>query len=155
MKAILKFSMLFFCVGVRLWAEEPSSAKVVSAKIEASELANIPDDSNLVITNIGPNPIKICTITQPWVSIWKGGGRIALIAGDSKSNAPSEEVIARSIKTLKHGESAFIRFAQKGNLSTDGDTEVSYLSPEPLAKKYGLWQGKVSLIVKLPEKEKK
>lgn len=97
-----------------------------------------------ILTNAGKVPIRICGFHQIW---WhESPSKILLIITSEsfKSDAPSEQQLKESIKTLQPGMSFSIDLASRLP-DIKKDVEIMYEVSEKHAQKFNIWQGRLQL----------
>lgn len=138
-KGFLLFAMwmVFWLSGVAHADDLTCSISVPSLKPKAD--GTLP--AELIVKNNGPTAIRVCTLCMGWRSTSKGKFEVMLTPDSWKSDAPTREMSAQSIKTIEPGETCRIPFAIFTDKESQLHVKASYAVGKEFAEALHIWSG--------------
>lgn len=145
--------------GTTSSAFRPTHPQADTSKEKAAELSckvSIPSevhvvdgyiDANLVIKNTSEHPVKICTLTQGWRSIWKSNYDEVFRPDRWKSDSPRPDEFLKHIVSIEPEKNISLPFKVMYNAEfiTGHPLTITagYETGEEFARRYGIWFGSI------------
>jgi hypothetical protein len=96
----------------------------------------------LVLTNRGKKPIRVCTLCGGWRSGGKNNHEERFAPDWWKSDRPRDSEFDKHIVTLKPGQSVSLPSSQRGDFGEKYTLKASYEVGKAFAARHKVWQGK-------------
>jgi hypothetical protein len=112
----------------------------------------------LVLTNRGGTPVRVCTLCNGWGGGSKEGYRRCFAPDKWKSDRPSDEEFGKHVVTLKPGQSVSLPSSLGGWRGEKYTLGASYEVGKEFAARHKVWHGKVEakpVVIRALKREKK
>ena len=97
----------------------------------------------LVLTNEGRTPIRVCTLCGGGGSVWEGHHEKYFAPDHWKSDRPRDEEFDKHVVTLKAGQSVSLPSSLGGWRGEKYTLMAGYRVGKAFAERHKVWQGKV------------
>ncbi len=133
-------------LGVAADADPEPPRKGLTARIVVK--SKLPLEGNelkweLVLTNEGGSPVRVCTLCNGAGGGWKGGYEQTFAPDFWKSDRPADAEFGKHVVTLKRGESVSLPASLGGWRGEKYTISAGYRVGKEFAARHKVWEGEV------------